>query len=336
MNNLKSLYYITQNKVFIQNLCLDKLENNFKVSIENINIVYWKNNNINYDNANCVINAFACKLPQHYQQTMPINIKWIQLDYLATEEWADEYHGLSAFINQHKRTFFTLGFTNKTAGLIIQDFAKLNINEKHELSKKYNINYKKSSKKLQKVINIFIFAYINSTSIKEIQNLYNVCTYLNYELNIYMPDSVYNNFIEYIQNNNINYYYIINVIPACSQIDFDKLLQLFNILWVRGEDSFVRSQLTSIPMIWQAYIQENNAQLDKVNGFLKKYLDFFDKKHQEIIKKIWLNINNSDVYYESAWRNFILILNDKNYKNSLNNWNNHLKNLPKLTEEILK
>ncbi len=332
IDDLKSLYYIAQNDIF-----LNPSITNSKIILNNINVIYWENNDINYDNASYVINAFACKLPEKYQNDMPANVKWIQLDYLATEEWANEYHGLHAFIGQHKRIFFTPGFTSRTGGLITRDFIKINAADKQNLCEKYKINYFGLD---QKNINIFIFAYINHKVTQVIQDLYNTCLNLDYKLNIYMPDSVYNVFIEYVNKNNIKFTYKINILKACSQSDFDNILQLFDILWVRGEDSFIRAQLTSIPMIWQAYTQSNNVHLDKVNGFLTNYLEFFQAEHKYIIKNLWLNINdingNVDNFDTHVWEKFILILNNKNFRNSLENWSDYLKKLPKLTQELIK
>ncbi len=62
-------------------------------------------------------------------------------------------------------------------------------------------------------------------------------------------------------------------IPALPQTDFDRLLASADLNIVRGEDSFVRAQLCSgQPMLWQAYPQQDEVHLAKLNAFLDRYL----------------------------------------------------------------
>ena len=41
---------------------------------------------------------------------------------------------------------------------------------------------------------------------------------------------------------------------------------------VRGEDSFVRAQWAARPLVWHAYPQHDQAHLEKIDAFLRRYL----------------------------------------------------------------
>ncbi|MFM2343628.1 MAG: hypothetical protein RLZZ210_236 [Pseudomonadota bacterium] len=329
-----------QINLYLDNIqALSKITLNSYMDVKNINVIEWNkknNDDIPYDNSNYVINAFACKLPQTYQNTMPSDIVWVQLDYLATEEWADEYHGLNAFINNHKRIFFTQGFTHKTAGLITQDFEKIELISENinNLYAKYGIKNDTNNNSIK----IFIFSYINSQFIQGIDTLNKLASNMSININLYMPTSVFTSFQDYINKYNITAFKHINIhsLEFCPQHKFDELLQLFDIVWVRGEDSFVRAQLSQIPMIWQAYIQENNAHLDKVNGFFSNYLPFFTHTHQQIIKNMWYASNCHIDFTSQIWHEFIHMINDKEYLHSLAKWHEYICNLPNLIHEIIQ
>jgi len=57
-------------------------------------------------------------------------------------------------------------------------------------------------------------------------------------------------------------------IPAVNQADFDALLWRSALNIVRGEDSLVRAIWAAQPMLWQPYVQEEQAHLDKLQAWL--------------------------------------------------------------------
>ncbi len=62
-------------------------------------------------------------------------------------------------------------------------------------------------------------------------------------------------------------------LPWLSQTDHDRLLAGCDFNIVRGEDSFVRAQLTSdAPFLWQAYPQHDGAHAAKLAAFVDLYL----------------------------------------------------------------
>jgi uncharacterized repeat protein (TIGR03837 family) len=63
-----------------------------------------------------------------------------------------------------------------------------------------------------------------------------------------------------------------HIIPFLEPDDFDRLLALCDVNFVRGEDSFVRAQWAAKPLVWQAYPQEEAVHMDKLQSFLDCYL----------------------------------------------------------------
>ncbi len=51
--------------------------------------------------------------------------------------------------------------------------------------------------------------------------------------------------------------------------DYDRLLGLADFNIVRGEDSWVRAQWAARPLLWQAYLQDGQAHLDKLEAWLR-------------------------------------------------------------------
>jgi uncharacterized repeat protein (TIGR03837 family) len=62
------------------------------------------------------------------------------------------------------------------------------------------------------------------------------------------------------------------VIPFLSQADYDRLLYLCYVNFVRGEDSWIRALWAGKPMVWLPYQQSEETHLVKLNAFLDHYL----------------------------------------------------------------
>ena len=60
----------------------------------------------------------------------------------------------------------------------------------------------------------------------------------------------------------------ISYLPPLAQPDFDHLLWACDLNFVRGEDSLVRALWAGNPFVWQAYPQDDDAHLGKLDTFL--------------------------------------------------------------------
>jgi uncharacterized repeat protein (TIGR03837 family) len=83
----------------------------------------------------------------------------------------------------------------------------------------------------------------------------------------------------------------LHVLPMLSQDAYDRLLWACDLNFVRGEDSFVRAQFAARPLVWQAYVQEEEAHFAKLDAFLDLYCAGMDSTLAESTRRTWLNWN---------------------------------------------
>jgi uncharacterized repeat protein (TIGR03837 family) len=57
-------------------------------------------------------------------------------------------------------------------------------------------------------------------------------------------------------------------LQSLTQVEFDRLLWLADVNFVRGEDSLVRAIWAGKPFVWNIYPQEDGAHADKLEAFL--------------------------------------------------------------------
>jgi len=105
-------------------------------------------------------------------------------------------------------------------------------------------------------LDIFVFAYPNAP----IRKLIDLCNSINtpeYAIKIGLAGNVLAPELEDCAHQ----------IPFVAQSEFDELLAQYDVLFVRGEDSFVRAQLAGKPFIWQIYPTEDNAHTENLPAF---------------------------------------------------------------------
>lgn len=74
-------------------------------------------------------------------------------------------------------------------------------------------------------------------------------------------------------------------LPYLSQDDYDRLLWICDLNFVRGEDSFVRAQWAGRPFVWQIYPQQDGAHAAKLSAFLGRF------SHVEGLSDLWMGWN---------------------------------------------
>lgn len=85
-------------------------------------------------------------------------------------------------------------------------------------------------------------------------------------------------------------------IPFLTQNSFDKLLSTCDVNFVRGEDSFIRSQLTSAVTLWQPY--DRSAEFVRVRlqtSFLDRYVGKWPKELKDHYEKLALNPDKTSI-----------------------------------------
>lgn len=202
--------------------------------------------------AELVIEAFACHLPEVYQERMQGQTRlWLNLEYLSAESWVESVHLLpSPQSNGVSKYFFFPGFTSKTGGLLRETDALLTkplyLKSVPWLAQEL-IDLKAQGKRL-----FFCFSYPTAPILALLASL---------------PEDVV-----LLMPQHAPIHPQVKSIPFVSQSDFDELLQFCDMNFVRGEDSLVRAIWAGKPFLWQIYKQEEDVHLDKLNAWLDKSL----------------------------------------------------------------
>lgn len=218
--------------------------------------------------ADVVIEAFACDPPETYIQAMadcaiagkpPV---WINLEYLSAEDWIEQSHALPS---PHPRLpltkyFYFPGFTVGTGGLIREPAIQQSI-----LAKDHSPGGSQKSE-----IAVFLFGY-------EQPLLADWLTAINQSAPLVRlgvaPCALQAQIDQWIERCIDIPTWTLDLLPFVPQSEFDALLASFDLLFVRGEDSFVRAQWAAKPVFWQIYPQDDHAHLVKLRAFYARYLN---------------------------------------------------------------
>lgn len=211
--------------------------------------------------ADVVIEAFACELPENYLNAMSSGRKrvlWINLDYLSAESWIEGCHGLPS---PHPRLaltkyFFFPGFSAGTGGLLREaEYSSLK-NAFNALSFRSHLGLPDCD---QGEIVVSLFAYDNPA----LTELLQVWEGSAHTIRCLIPENLITPAVRSyfglsgtgnassIERTSLKVHFL----PFLSQADYDRLLWLCDLNFVRGEDSFVRAQWAEKPFVWQIYPQ---------------------------------------------------------------------------------
>jgi len=253
--------------------------------IDEISISKWDESADFSEAADVVIEAFACELPGKYLAAMVRkNSKWVNLEYLSAEPWVDDFHAKPSPQRTYKLTrhFYFPGFTEATGGLI----RECDIIESNQLFANNKDLQKDFLEKLNLAHNdhlkVSLFCYPHAA----VQSLLGAMATSGQSIDCYVPDS---NILpqiasffgresidigEKLAHKSLHLY----VLPFLSQADYDNLLSICDINFVRGEDSWVRAIWAGKPFIWLPYLQEENTHIKKLNAFLDVFYADFEKR----------------------------------------------------------
>lgn len=235
---------------------------------------------------------------------------WLLVDYLSAESWVEDFH-LKESIDPktgHVSTYFYPGFTPKTGGLIHCDLDPACVDKKN-LEPGWP----------ERGVRIFVFAYQDAP----FAALLNACK-KDDELTIATSSG-------FAPPND----HRISTSPFVSQDRFDALLAKHDVLFVRGEDSFVRAQLLGKPFVWQIYPTADNQHLHKLDDFLAIYLMDAEPGLANAIRNVWQCWNQPSRHsgFGAAWET--LAKHDSAWFDHASRWQQRLIQGPELVGEIL-
>ncbi|MFD1120887.1 elongation factor P maturation arginine rhamnosyltransferase EarP [Methylophilus flavus] len=256
--------------------------------------------------ADVVIETFSCGLPEGYQQAMSTNTLWLNVDYLSAEDWVEGFHGRpSPQANGLVRYFMYPGFSTQTGGLLREKFltALKRQAEQSTQSAWQQLGLVASPN----VISLSLFCYTHAP----IKGLLDSLSASSYPSRLIVSESLAAAVSQALalnvlspgnstQHGNCE----IVVIPFLPQIDYDLLLALCDVNFVRGEDSWIRALWAAKPMVWLPYQQSEHTHLQKLDAFLKHYLALANdevKAQVTSVMQAWA----TGVWSDKDWHAFI-------------------------------
>ncbi len=257
-----------------------------------------------------VLECFQCSRPLWLEKYLndtqrKHTVKIINIDYLTAEDWAEDFHLLKSgtrFINTKKINFMP-GFTNKTGGLVLDNEFMQNLEEengKQNAIEKIKTSIPQIENYVQENnFNILIFTYEMDFSpyANAIEDFYKIQKQKNsqFKINLFLAKGVgFESVKTALQKINAAQNKINMIeLPGLNQIVWDSLLCVTDFNIIRGEDSFARACLSGVPFVWNAYVQENEFQLVKVDAFLKLTEKFFEPEESKLIREVSILLNRT-------------------------------------------
>ena len=115
------------------------------------------------------------------------------------------------------------------------------------------------------------------------------------------------------------------------QSEFDKFLWASDSLIIRGEDSFVRAQLSGKPFIWNIYPQTEETHIKKLEAFGERIRPYYGESYQTWID-MNLSWNKSSRDLTCCWERWCHEL--PLMKEAAQHWRDHLVSLGSLADNL--
>ncbi len=246
--------------------------------------------------AQVVIEAFGCRLPEPYLVAMtrhPVHPVWINLEYLSAEPWVRTHHGLPS---PHPRLtltkyFFFPGYEPGTGGVLVErDLAQRRdrfvSDESGAFWKKLGVTLPAPDE-----IRVSLFAYENPA----LGTLLDVWARGNETVHCLIPEgrilpevSQWLNEPALLSGASYQRGHLkLRILPFLDQEDYDRLLWVCDLNFVRGEDSCVRAQWAARPLLWQAYPQADDVHRAKLEALLDRYTEGLDPESAKALAGLW-------------------------------------------------
>jgi uncharacterized repeat protein (TIGR03837 family) len=244
--------------------------------IQNVEICVWGSAGQAVP-ADVVVEAFACELPSAYLDMMAAKQPvWINLEYLSAEPWVAEFHARSS---RHPtlpltKYFFFPGFESNTGGLLREQnllASRDHFRDSPSARQAYHEQFRIPDSEALKVS---LFCYPHAPVV----DLMQAFAHSPQPILCLVPESGISPRVAEFFNAQLKSGTSLSKgnltllpLPFLSQDDYDRLLWLCDINFVRGEDSWVRAIWAGKPLVWQPYRQQENTHLEKLAAFLNVY-----------------------------------------------------------------
>lgn len=290
--------------------------------------------------AQVVIEAFACDLPSviiEKMQTLQPAPLWLNLEYLSAEDWVEGVHALPSPVQGLDKFFFFPGFSAKTGGLLwenaLLDLARRGRTQaaKDELLAQWQLPSAYAS-----YLTLSLFAYENP----QLSVLLTALSDYRQPVHLLVPQGRIGAQVQAwlgepwcVGRSYVRGALHLSALPFMEQSQFDLVLAACDLNFVRGEESFVRTQMLARPFIWHIYPQDEGAHWIKLEAFLDRYLTNFSSAQAKVVRQAFLGWNNEQVQ-QMDWHDLLDGLAD--WQTQAQSWQEQLQKLGSLSTNLVR
>lgn len=313
-------------------------------NIGGVEICRWSSPLPDFEPAQVVVEALACRLPDAYLQKMAVmTVKpiWINLEYLSAEDWVEDCHGLAS---PHPRlpltqTFFIPGFGPGTGGLLgsPRQHEELAAWRDQSGARARFFSSLGIESLPDQVLVVSLFAYDNPA----IAGLLDALAEYSRPAMILVPEgkasgrvAAWLGLAEFRPGQSAKRgRLVVHPIPFLDHDRYDLLLWACDLNCVRGEDSFIQTQWAARPLIWQPYVQEDGAQWKKLQAFQARYREGLEPETALLLEEAW-RLWNAGEANSQIWREYLGKLPE--LARHAANWEAKIRGWPSLADELVK
>ncbi|BFM12991.1 elongation factor P maturation arginine rhamnosyltransferase EarP [Simiduia litorea] len=254
-----------------------------------------------------VIEAFGCELPTNYLNAMsrskPI---WINLEYLSAEEWVKDYHLNQSPVRGMRKTFFFPGFEADTGGLLWdQALIQLSKNSHNSDTKTQVVTELGVTNFTSTDLLVSLFSYENTA----LPELLEALSQHKIPVTLFVPEGRMAAGVahwlgrplvvgEQVRKGQLT----LNGLKFMDQSQYDQLLAICDLNFVRGEESFVRTQMLAKPFVWHIYPQREETHIIKLEAFLTLYLADAPSEVKSAVLAVSRAWNQPHLTSKSSWQ----------------------------------
>ena len=270
------------------------------------------------DPGEVVVEAFGCGLPPAYLGAMAARGRppvWINLEYLSAESWIEGCHGLAS---RHAtlpltRYFFFPGFTAQSGGLLRERDLFLRRDRFRATSAAREAIWRALgiAAPTPEALVVSLFCYPNAP----LPSLLDAWSESAQPTLCVVPEGTANAMLErwtggaelHAGKRFGRGRLTLAAVLFVAQDDYDKLLWVCDINFVRGEDSLVRAHWAARPLVWHVYPQTENAHRLKLDAFLARYGAGLRPDPAAALRSLWIAWNGEGDA-GAAWQQFAAAL----------------------------
>ncbi|MEI8401239.1 MAG: elongation factor P maturation arginine rhamnosyltransferase EarP [Alcaligenaceae bacterium] len=290
--------------------------------IEHIEIIHWGDPAPDLIPYPIVLCGFSCDLPATYiAQLHQRPALWVNLEYLSAETWVEGCHGLPSLRGDGVSSYFFFpGFNANTGGLLRErdlltrrDVWQKDLDGQRQMLERLGVSAAALAAldthvDPARLLTLFCYPHAPVTHLLDA-----LCADSHASV-VLIPQGVAPE-LTTTRLGSLQQVYI-ERIPFVSQPEYDQLLWMADLNFVRGEDSIVRAVWAGKPLIWQIYPQTEGTHLIKLEAWLKMSslpAHIQDLMHNWNADSASANLPNSVAYAVNAeayaqWSNHALAL----------------------------